>query len=516
MKHNIVACRKTIKAGVIISFLLFVCGIITACSPGYAEGEAEMEKAVEQMNSRIAEIRATESEYDKNAANIYYVSTDGNDTLNDGRTPETPFESPHRANQVAKEGDVVLFKRGDEWRVRWSAIPGVTYSAYGEGEKPVFNGNTYGDAADASCWTLVDGTENIWEYKSIISDVGCLVYNGGESYAKKVCLDVRPDLGDKKFYVWYDTPFDFNNVCFYENNTFVSKYVHISKNGIDVGVPARLYLRCDEGNPGEVYDSIEIMYRGNLIQGASDVTFDNLCIKYTGSHGIGMGTANNVTVRNCEVGWIGGSAQHYQDYYIIRFGNGIEIYGGCENYTVDNCYVYQCYDAGLTHQIGGGTNPFYHDKVRFTNNVIEKCIYGIEYFMGGTEDGNIDQRIMRDVVYKGNYLAYTGEGFGHDPSRAAGIKGWDSENRAEGYVIEENVFLLNKTDAWHLGAKEAQWLPEFKNNTYIHRKNTGFAKLGRPVDGEYTSTQYNFDRRIEKHFEEIGETGSKYFFVKPE
>ena len=494
----------------LIAFLLCACGLLTSCG-SKADIEA-VQDAIDQMNWRIAEIRTTVSEYDKNSANIYYVAANGDDK-NDGLSPETPLATPKGANKLVKEGDVVLFNRGDEWRGRWSTIPGVTYSAYGEGPKPIFNGNKYGDAADPSFWTLVDGTDNIWEYKSIIPDVGCLVFNDGDSYAKKVCLDVRKDLADRKFYVYYSIPFDFNNDCFYENLTFVSKYVHISKNGADVTTPARLYLRCDEGNPGEIYDSIEIMYRGNLIACASDVTLDNLCIKYTGSHGVGMGTANNVTVRNCEIGWIGGSAQHYKDYYIIRFGNGVEIYGGCENYTVDNCYVYQCYDAGLTHQIGGGTNPFNHENVYFTNNVIEKCIYGIEYFMAGKETGGYEDRIIKNAVYKGNYIAYTGEGFGYDPSRAAGIKGWDCENKSEGFVIEENVFLLNKTDAWHLGAIKTEWLPEFKNNVYIHKKNAGFVKLGRPINGKYVSSQYRFDWRIKKTFESIGETGSKAIFV---
>ena len=159
----------------IIAFLLCACGLITSCGPAYSEGASEKAKAIDQMNWRIAEIRTTASEYNKDAPNIYYVSVDGNDTLNDGRSPETPFATPTGANRVVKEGDVVLFKRGDEWRLRWSTKPGVTYSAYGEGPKPVFNGNRYGDAADPSFWTLVDGTDNIWKYKNIISDVGCRV-----------------------------------------------------------------------------------------------------------------------------------------------------------------------------------------------------------------------------------------------------------------------------------------------------------------------------------------------------
>lgn len=33
-----------------------------------------------------------------------------------------------------------------------------------------------------------------------------------------------------------------------------------------------------------------------------------------------------------------------------RYGNGVEIYGGCDGYTIDNCYVHDVYDAGIAHQ----------------------------------------------------------------------------------------------------------------------------------------------------------------------
>ena len=74
-----------------------------------------------------------------------------------------------------------------------------------------------------------------------------------------------------------------------------------------------------------------------------DITVDNLCLKYTGVHGVGAGTVNDLTVQNCEFGWIGGSVQGVlgSNKYETRFGNAVEIYGGCENYTVQNNYIYQ-------------------------------------------------------------------------------------------------------------------------------------------------------------------------------
>lgn len=510
MKNSNTFWERIINIGITITFLLCVCGLFASCGASNEENAVEVEKTVEQMNTRISEILTTESEYDKDSK-IYYVSTSGHDVNNDGLSPESPFASPTRANQVAKEGDVVLFKRGDEWRLRWATNPGVTYSAYGEGPKPVFNGNKYGDAADPSHWTLLEGTDNIWKYKSIIPDVGCIVFNKGE----KVGVKLHAEIHDKKFYLWSPdgpVPFEFDNGTFALNLNFVSEYVYVTDDGADMNTPARLYVRCDEGNPGEVFDSIEIMYRGTIITGKSGATLDNLCVMYTGGHGIGMSTVDDLTVRNCEVGWIGGSAQYYTNHYMIRYGNGIEVYGGCKNYTIDNCYVHDCYDAGITHQYSSGkTDPVYHDTVRFTNNVITNCIYGIEFFLGCTESGSLDERIMRDVLYKGNYIAYTGEGFGYDPSRAAGIKGWDNNNHTENFVVEDNIFLANKTHAWHIGADDKNWIPVFRNNTYIHHEGE-FIRVGYPVYGKYVSRILDMGSRSEIASDEPGAT---YFTLEP-
>ena len=36
---------------------------------------------------------------------------------------------------------------------------------------------------------------------------------------------------------------------------------------------------------------------------------------------------SNLVVTNCEIGFIGGSVQHYNNTSATRFGNAIEIYG---------------------------------------------------------------------------------------------------------------------------------------------------------------------------------------------
>ena len=63
---------------------------------------------------------------------------------------------------------------------------------------------------------------------------------------------------------------------------------------------------------------------------------DNLCLKYCGSHGVGSGTNEGLRITNCEFGWIGGSIQGESIFgrkHPTRFGNAVEIYGGCDGYS---------------------------------------------------------------------------------------------------------------------------------------------------------------------------------------
>ncbi|MBQ4137641.1 MAG: S-layer homology domain-containing protein, partial [Clostridia bacterium] len=476
----------------------------------FAGGEKYAKEAEQKLRARIEEIRNTESEYEKKSVSkIFYVSNNGND-LNDASSPEKAIKTVSKLMKMQNDGtvgsgDIVLFERGSEWRERWNAKEGVTYSAYGEGNKPLFNGNDLGNAADPAKWVLTPGTTNIWKYNNHVLDIGNIVYNDGEKTVTKLV----PQIKEKTLLVNGEKFDPLTSLT--QNDTFICEYVLLGQESVDVSTAiSRLYVRCDEGNPGEVYDSIELVYRGNLIRGASNTVFDNICIKYSGSHGIGMGTVYNVTVRNCEVGYIGGSAQYYRGGNMVRFGNGIEIYGGCNNFVIDNCYVYQCYDAGITHQISsGGTNDVIHENVYFTNNVIEKCIYNIEYFMGASENDSAVRR-MHNIVYKDNILAYSGLGWGMDPGRSASIKGWNHRNEATDFVIEDNIFLLDRMNACDLGAYSAPWLPSFKGNTYVQKYGNGMTKVGAP-----SAVQHKFDGYALGYLSKyVHEDEAKVYFVR--
>ena len=91
------------------------------------------------------------------SAATYYVDAGHGDDKADGTSAATAWRSVARVNvQKFQPGDTVLFKRGDVFRGGTlqlaSGEPGkpVTYSAYGEGHKPIIQPSL--DFNDASKW----------------------------------------------------------------------------------------------------------------------------------------------------------------------------------------------------------------------------------------------------------------------------------------------------------------------------------------------------------------------------
>lgn len=258
----------------------------------------------------------------------------------------------------------------------------------------------------------------------------------------------------------------------------------------------------------------------------SDITVDNLCIKYVGEHGIGAGGKcfKGLHVSNCELGWIGGSIQHYMgtdpNYpqggrgTVTRFGNAIEIYGGCEDYRVENCYIYQVYDAGITHQISTGGNKITMTDVLYKDNLIEYCVYGIEYFLD-MQNGDTES-YMKNIEMCGNIIRYSGGGWGqqrHNTHTPAHIKGWSYYNRAFGYTVHDNIFDRSAYRMLHLVAKKDEYCPEMYNNTYVQHLGGMLGQYGGNENGEPQIELFDeaADKKIESVFKE---KNAKVYVIK--
>ena len=439
----------------------------------------------------------------------YYVSNSGNDD-NDGLSPDKAWKTVEKVNSTKfKPGDGVYFERGGLWRTELICDKGVTYTAYGKGEKPRFYGSPENGAVPEN-WTLVDGTDNIWQYHLKMYDVGGIVIGSGERVAEKVA----PRMKNGTFFkIDSDEFFDYRKDL-EEDLTF---FCDIPKNDLKApDAQGYVYLRCDKGNPGEVFDDIEFITRSYAVYfPKADTVVDNLCAMYAQGGINGSRTVINATVQNCEVGYIGGNLQGYDVFSgtsgnPVRYGNGINFYGECDGYYVYNNYIHDVYDAGISNQYAkGGTNAVRNDNIEYSGNIIERCNYGIEYFMGSA-DAYVD-RIMTNMHIHDNIIRDTGYGFGRkNPSAAAAIKGWDHNNHAEDFTITNNIFCNSYAYLYHIGATYTQWLPTFSNNVYIQKAGAIFGKYGRnPTE------QFMFDPETSERIKEaLSEDNAEFYYFE--
>ncbi|MBE6704016.1 MAG: hypothetical protein E7583_02020 [Ruminococcaceae bacterium] len=411
----------------------------------------------------------------------YYVSANGNDA-NDGKTPETAWQTLEKVNGAAlAEGDGVFFKRGDIFRGQLTTKKGVTYSAYGEGAKPALYGSAK-NYANIGYWQKTN-KENIYVSSETFSaDVGLIVFDHGKAWTEKGVMNKKGFIGalTKDLEMFHDTN---------DNKVY-------------------LYSTSD---PNTRWSSIEIAPGRNGVTGnGNNVTLDNLTIKYSGAHGIGYGDGTTgLTVQNCEIGWIGGMIQPSRTAEGVRFGNGVEIYLGCKDYTITNCHIYQCYDAGITHQYFQTRDSYVNmENIKYTDNVIEYCVYDIEYVNAQPAD----KGIMKDVEISGNLLIHGGEGFGNQrPDHGeAVIKGWSSINHAVNNVYYDNVIMTMEPicSLVHLGVDKLAYMPELYGNIFVAKDGTNFGIYGI----RSSQTKVVFDEKITDTT--IGLDDNTFVFVK--
>jgi len=412
----------------------------------------------------------------KGTGKVYYISNSGNDA-NTGTAPDKAFKTPDALENCGlKPGDEVFFERGGLWRGGFKAHDGVRYAAYGVGDKPMFYGSPF-DGAKDGYWEEVSPTVYRYSEKMPI-DCGLIVLNHGLHTIKTV-LNYTKDVpyenvSGKQFRSYRDLTDDLH---FWHD--LGGPDFKIPEGRDDLGY---IYLCSYHGSPEKRFSSIEFLPRKNVIQIAgNNIEIENLCIKYGGAHGIGSGTTAGLHVRGCELGWIGGGIQFYRNGNPVRFGNGIEIYGGCIDYRIENCYLYQIYDAGITHQISsGGIENILMDGVLYRENLIEYCTYSIEYFCGSAPDTD---RKMKNIYMKDNILRFAGYGFGHqrpDKEQAAHIKGWDHYNRLDGdFIIENNIMDRSRYMMIHSGTSDNSWNPVYRQNTFIQNETGQFGRHGK-------------------------------------
>ncbi len=424
-------------------------------APDYKSGTMTLEEFENTYRPytdwRIYEIRTTKSDVKPAAGGTaYYVSNNGK-AKNDGLTPETAVSKFINISGKIKSGDVVYFERGSEFYGTMAINQeGVTLAAYGEGKAPVFHMHSESAAGEGK-WEETD-VPNVYKYhEKIMNDIGVIAFDDVLCSYKAFYTGTKGSKSKKKVNSYKELDDDLQ---FYHD--FSRK---------------DLYLYSEKGNPGEVYSTVELAPGGALITiKANNVTVDGLCIKNAG-FGISATTTDasetvrGLTVRNCEFGWIGGYSKTDGDSG--RLGNAIEIWGGATDFTVENCYFYQVYDAAATFQYSSNNTAGEAENILFKNNVFDYCNYSVEYFMKtkGVEN-------TKNFVIDGNLSWYAGEGLCSqrpDITTSAHIKSWGGLTMAKQVKVTNNLFaigfrqLCQTIDKTKLGAA-------YDNNIYVQTK----------------------------------------------
>lgn len=345
----------------------------------------------------------------------YYVSTSGDDS-NDGSSG-SPIKSISKLNSISlNPNDFVYFNRGDEWNfvndtfidlVSGDSSGYVTYSAYGDGDKPLFKATNY--TQDASCWDEIQS--NVWEYNCSLSlDVGNLIMNGSNNFGVRNWSITQLSVMGQGSYTFNDST---NNLYLYST-----------------------------ANPISMYGEIEIVMGLTFfdINGISYNVYDNLSMTMGGRHGVEGQNTHHINITNNELSFIGGE---WQNTGVTRYGNAIQCYQDCHDFIVENNKVWEVYDAALTAQGASGTWRIYN--ATFRNNLVWNSAYCAEYFV------NDDSSDADNIVFDSNTCWNIGAGW-YNPQRSNAMDGvCFRSGRSEGFNTRGINFTNNichTTNEW--------------------------------------------------------------------
>ena len=378
----------------------------------------------------------------------FYVSNSGDDTA-DGLTPESAWRTLERVNSAELGyGDSVLFKAGDIFRGHLAPQSGrpkgeITYASYGAGAKPVIEPSF--DASREQDWTQVG--PRLWkcvkpgdrELANIIFDHGAKGCAWKEDRMDQLC-------GRDLHFTW-------------------------------VMEEGAVYMVSGK-NPALRFDSIELAQKRHIINedGCHDVRYDGLHLRYGGAHGIGGYGVKRIEIKNCDICWIGGSTLYIDNGGRgVRYGNGIEFWGSASDVLVEGCRIWECWDAGITHQ--SNNDGTIERNITIRGNEIWNCEYSYEYWQQG--EGSRTENIL----FENNFCHDAGRGWGHSRRwnpNAAHLMFYDNTAQTTDFVIRGNVFsgtencCLRLFNAWYRNIT-------MEGNTWDIRKNHLCRYHGRPT-----------------------------------
>ncbi len=378
----------------------------------------------------------------------FYVSAQGSDDA-DGLSPATAWRTLQRVNDaVLGFADTVRFHAGEVFRGHLepqSGAPGqrIVYTTFGAGDKPVLEPSW--DASSPEDWVRVGS--KLWKCeKPSQNELGNVILDHG----KRGCaikVDNPEQLGGKDLH-----------------------FCWVRDEGTVYMVSRR--------NPGKRFRSIELAEKQHIVDETDchDIIYDGLWLRYGSAHGIGGSGVKNITIRGCDISWIGGSTLYIDDGGRgVRYGNGIEFWSAAQDILVENCRIWECWDAALTNQ--SNVDGVVQKNITYRGNEIWNSEYSYEYWQQG------DGARTQNIVFENNVCRDAGYGWGHKQRwnpNAAHLMFYDTTAETSGFVVRGNRFIRSKNcgmrlfNAWYacLTMTDNEWKIPFHPICRYHARPT--------------------------------------------
>lgn len=309
-------------------------------------------------------------------AATYYFSTSGSDA-NSGLSSSAPKQSVAAANALMKDGNIILFKRGDTWYIPRKYInldnrSNCTIDAYGTGNRPIIAG--------------MDWINDTWTYE------GNYIWSNATGYGESLRVFVngvsRISLNDKA----NNNPVlsDLNTTDEYLFNKTTGKlYIrHTSTTSPPVNVfivpgwPAPPLVSMNK-TTNVTIRNIDFRGGGNvsvirIYAPSSNIVIDNCMITRAKAIGIfavnpvqSMSVVENLVIQNCIIDKTWTLEENNLKPSLTLEGDGVAFMHGVRNSVVRNCKITNWGHNGISVLASNYTTGIYGVKYnKFEGNDI--------------------------------------------------------------------------------------------------------------------------------------------------
>ena len=287
--------------------------------------------------------------------------------------------------------------------------------------------------------------------------------------------------------------------------------------------PGPLYLRCDAGNPGELYENIEFStfeIYGLISLEANDLVFDNLSLKYTGTsfikNWLSWKAFKNTVIQNCEFAYGGGSVSHYNIWngnpVIEVHGDG--IYCVVRNATIKNNYMHDSLCGSVCFEDSNPSYPLPTDDYGYCHILDNIFVNTLGLNCDSTADALMH---LNSLILRNNQVWETGSLVNDKSIYSCGALVLPA-NYFNECIVEDNLFYGMENGYPNNNAiLSMEWYetdqgytkPQLKNNIYAQYDGGQFAIF--VFHGE--TWNINDEDVVQKTEDLLGDTTSKFYII---